>query len=354
MKELWSKRCRGLTPYIPGEQVEGEKVIRLNTNENPYPPSPMALKAIREAMENVRLYPDPECVELRKAIAQSLGVRAEQVFVGNGSDEVLALAFHAFFDPEEPIRFADVTYTFYPIYADFHGLSYERIPVDENFAVPVEPFLQPGGGIVLANPNAPTGREMDFCDLRAIIEANPNRVVIVDEAYIDFAARSAVELVDTHPNLLVIRTFSKSRALAGLRVGYAIGDAGLIAALSTSKNSFNSYPVDRLAQAGALGAIRDTDYFQTTIAKILNTRAKAIRDVRALGFTVFDSSTNFLFVTHERIPGKELQAGLRERGILVRRWDEPRIYDYLRITVGTPEDMEALCLALKEILAEKL
>ncbi len=352
MKELWSKRCRELTPYVPGEQVKGRRTIRLNTNENPYPPSPLVLKSIKAAMEDLRLYPDPECADLRKAIGQALDVKAEQVFVGNGSDEVLALSFQAFFDPDQPIRFADITYTFYPIFADFHGLSYRRIPLDENFSLPIEPFLEPGGGIVLANPNAPTGREMDFCDLRSIIEANKDSVVIVDEAYIDFATRSAVELINSYPNLLVVRTFSKSRSLAGLRVGYAVGNAELIAGLNTVKNSFNSYPVDRLAQAGALGAIRDEDYFRATTAKIINTRSQAINNMRALGFSVCDSATNFLFVTHEKVSAKTLQDGLRERDILVRRWDEPRISNYLRITVGTKEEMEKLYQALGEIIRE--
>lgn len=353
MKELWSKRCRSLTPYTPGEQPKGRTFIKLNTNENPYPPSPMALQAIKEAAgETLRLYPDPECTDLREAIGQSLGVRAEQVFVGNGSDEVLSLAFQAFFDPERPIRFADITYSFYPVFADYYGLTYREIPLDENFALPVEPFLEPGGGVVVANPNAPTGRELDFCDLKAIVEANRDSVVVVDEAYVDFGARSAVELVDTYPNLLVVRTLSKGRSLAGLRVGYAVGNEDLIAALNSVKDSFNSYPVDRLAQAGALGAVRDENYFRATRDKIVNTRACAANELKALGFTVCDSSANFLFVSHERVAAKTLLDGLRERGILVRWWNKPRISNYLRITVGTDREMKALCAAMKEILAE--
>ncbi|MEA4955636.1 MAG: histidinol-phosphate transaminase [Pseudoflavonifractor sp.] len=355
MNELWSRRCRDLIPYVPGEQPKGQTFIKLNTNENPYPPSPMAIKAIKEAMgENLRLYPDPECTELRDAIAMALDVKAEQIFVGNGSDEVLSLAFQAFFDSEKPIRFADVTYSFYPVFADFYGLTYREIPLDENFGLPLEPFLEPGGGVVLANPNAPTGRELDFCDLRSIVEANPNSVVVVDEAYVDFGARSAVELVSRYPNLLVVRTFSKGRSLAGLRVGYAVGNRELIAALNSVKNSFNSYPVDRLAQAGALGAIRDMDYFRATTTKIINTRARATCHLRKMGFHVCDSSANFLFVSHESISAKMLLDGLRQRGILVRWWDKPRIRNYLRITVGTDEDMKALCSSLKEILAEQV
>jgi histidinol-phosphate aminotransferase len=354
MKELWSKRCRALTPYVAGEQPKAGKWIKLNTNENPYPPSPMALRAIKEAMEDLRLYPDPTCTKVREAVGQSLGVKPEQVFVGNGSDEVLALAFQAFFDPEEPIRFADITYSFYPVFADFYGLSYVEIPLDENFGLHVDSFLQPGGGIVIANPNAPTSREVDFCDLRAIVQANAHRVVIVDEAYIDFGTRSAVELVDRYPNLLVVRTLSKGRSLAGLRVGYAVGNEDLIAALNTVKDSFNSYPVDRLAQAGAVGAIQDGDYFRATSNKILNTRGQAANTLRAMGFQICDSASNFLFVTHEKVPAKVLLDGLRERHILVRWWDKPRISNYLRITIGTEEDMKALYQALKEIISENI
>ncbi|BDF67361.1 histidinol-phosphate aminotransferase [Oscillospiraceae bacterium] len=354
MKELWSQRCRGLIPYTPGEQPKGRKLIKLNTNENPYPPSPQALRAIKEAAgEGLRLYPDPECTELREGIALALDVKPEQIFVGNGSDEVLSLAFQAFFDPDKPIRFADITYSFYPVFADFYGLSYREIPLDEHFSLPLAPFLEPGGGVVLANPNAPTGRELDLCDIRSIVAANENSVVVVDEAYVDFGSRSAVELVSLFPNLLVVRTFSKGRSLAGLRVGYAVGDKDLIAGLNAVKNSFNSYPVDRLAQAGALGAIRDQDYFRATTTKIISTRACASGHLRSMGFTVCDSAANFLFVTHETVPAKVLLEGLRQRGILVRWWDKPRISNYLRITVGTDEDMQALCQALREIIAEQ-
>lgn len=354
MKELWSKRCEKLTPYVPGEQPQGRRFIKLNTNENPYPPSHMVLRAIQEAANDLRLYPNPSCESLREAIAQDQGIKAGQIFVGNGSDEVLSLAFAAFFDPERPIRFADVTYSFYPVFADFYGLTYKEIPLDENFAMPIKPFLEPCGGVVIANPNAPTGREMEFCDLRTIIEADPGRVVIVDEAYVDFGARSAVELIDRCPNLLVVRTFSKSCSLAGLRVGYAMGNENLIAALNTVKDSFNSYPVDRLAQAGAVGAIRDREYFRATISKINATRSHTSNELRKMGFTVCDSLANFLFASHEKVPGKVLADGLRDRGILVRWWDRPRIRDHLRITIGTEEDMKALCAAMREVIAEKL
>jgi len=355
MKELWSQRCRGLIPYTPGEQPKGRKLIKLNTNENPYPPSPQALRAIKEAAgEGLRLYPDPECTELREGIALALDVKPEQIFVGNGSDEVLSLAFQAFFDPDKPIRFADITYSFYPVFADFYGLSYREIPLDEHFSLPLAPFLEPGGGVVLANPNAPTGRELDLCDIRSIVAANENSVVVVDEAYVDFGSRSAVELVSLFPNLLVVRTFSKGRSLAGLRVGYAVGDKDLIAGLNAVKNSFNSYPVDRLAQAGALGAIRDQDYFRATATKIISTRACTSGHLRSMGFTVCDSAANFLFVTHETVPAKVLLEGLRQRGILVRWWDKPRISNYLRITVGTPQENDEVLAAFAALVKEEM
>lgn len=353
MKELWSARCRGLVPYVPGEQPQGRTFIKLNTNESPFPPSPMALQAIREAAEDLRLYPEPTCAAVREAVGQDLGVRPSQVFVGNGSDEVLSLAFGAFFDPDRPIRFADVTYSFYPVFASYYGIPYEEVPLDANFSIPVKPFLEPCGGVVIANPNAPTGREMEFCDLRAVIAAQPDRVVIIDEAYVDFGARSVVELVDEYPNLLVVQTLSKSRSLAGLRVGFAVGNENLIAALNTMKDSFNSYPVDRLAQAGAVGAIRDKEYFRAAISKLGMTRSQTTNALRAMGFTVCDSSANFVFTSYPGVAGKTLLDGLRERGILVRWWDKPRIRDWLRITIGTEEDMKTLVGALREILAEK-
>lgn len=251
MKEFWSSRIRGLTPYTPGEQPRERKFIKLNTNENPYPPSPMALSAIRAAAdEPLRLYPDPDCTQLREVMAATCGLKPSQVFVGNGSDEVLALCFQAFFDPDRILLFPDVTYSFYPVFAALYGLQYRQVPLDEGFGVPVESFLAPNGGVVLANPNAPTGRALSLCAIRRILEGNPGAVVLVDEAYVDFGAESAVELIDRYPNLVVVQTLSKSRSLAGLRVGFALAQENLIAALNCVKNSFNSYPLDRLALAG--------------------------------------------------------------------------------------------------------
>ena len=351
MKELWSRRARALTPYTPGEQPRDRQFIKLNTNENPYPPSPKALEAIRAAAgEGLRLYPDPEATSLRETLAASYGLKPEQVFVGNGSDEVLAFCFQAFFDPERPILFPDVTYGFYPVFAALFGLPYRQVPLDENFALPLEQFMGGNGGVVIANPNAPTGRDISLGDVRALAAGNPEAVVLVDEAYVDFGAQSAVPLVGEYPNLVVVQTMSKSRSLAGLRVGYALGDEDLIAALNCLKNSLNSYTLDRLALAGAAGALRDPEYLRTVTMEIASTRDRTADRLRRMGFQVTDSAANFLFATHPEASAKALLDGLREKGILVRWWDDPRIRDYLRITVGTDEEMDALCQALSELL----
>ena len=351
MKEFWSKRARDLVPYTPGEQPRQRNWIKLNTNENPYPPSQKALAAIRAAAgETLRLYPDPECTSLREALAATFDLKPAQVFVGNGSDEVLALCFQAFFDPERTILFPDVTYSFYPVFADLYGLSYREVPLDERFGLPLESFVGDNGGVVIANPNAPTGRAVSLCDIRTLLEGNPESVVIVDEAYVDFGAQSAVPLIDSYPNLVVVQTMSKSRALAGLRVGFALGNENLIAALNSVKNSFNSYTLDRLALAGAEGALRDGDYLRAITMKISSTRDWVADRLKRMGFEVSDSAANFLFISHPDIPAKVLLDGLRERGILVRWWDKPRISNYLRITVGTDQEMEALCQALTQMI----
>ena len=351
MKEYWSKRARDLVPYTPGEQPRQRNWIKLNTNENPYPPSQKALAAIRAAAgETLRLYPDPECTSLREALAATFDLKPAQVFVGNGSDEVLALCFQAFFDPERTILFPDVTYSFYPVFAGLYGLSYREVPLDERFGLPLESFVGDNGGVVIANPNAPTGRAVSLCDIRMLLEGNPESVVIVDEAYVDFGAQSAVPLIDSYPNLVVVQTMSKSRALAGLRVGFALGNENLIAALNSVKNSFNSYTLDRLALAGAEGALRDGDYLRAITMKISSTRDWAADRLKRMGFEVSDSAANFLFISHPDIPAKVLLDGLRERGILVRWWDKPRISNYLRITVGTDQEMEALCQALTQMI----
>ena len=355
MREFWSQRARGLTPYVPGEQPRGERLIKLNTNESPYPPAPAALEAIRAAADgDLRLYPDPECTALREALAQTYGLKKEQVFAGNGSDEVLALCFQAFFDPGREILFADVTYSFYPVFAQLYGLNYREVPLNDDFTLPLEPFLGGSGGIVVANPNAPTGLPLPLDQIRALLEGSPQAVVVVDEAYVDFGARSASELVGQYPNLVVTQTMSKSRALAGLRVGYALADENLIAALQCVKNSFNSYPLDRLAQAGALGALSQPEYLRQTAEKVAATRRRTAERLRDMGFQVGDSAANFLFVTHPAVEAKALLDGLRARGILVRWWDRPRISSYLRISIGTDEEMDTLCAAIKELCSHEI
>ncbi len=348
MKEFWSARIRDAVPYIPGEQPRDRKFIKLNTNENPYPPSPKALQAMAEALNaDLRLYPDPECTQLRAAAAQCWGVKPEQVFCGNGSDEILAFCFQAFFDPEREVVFPKITYSFYPVYTDYFGLNRREVPMNPDFSNPVELLCGNNGGVVLANPNAPTGIALELDVVEKLLQANPNVVVLVDEAYVDFGARSAVELIERYPNLIVAHTLSKSRSLAGLRVGFAMGQENLINALRCVRDSINSYTVDRVAQAGAAAALLDRTYFDETRKKVMDTRAWTANELQRLGFEVCPSQTNFLFVRHPEHPGRDVFAYLRQEGILVRRWDIPEIVDWLRISIGTEEEMRTMIAALE-------
>ena len=350
MKEFWSKRIREMTPYVPGEQPRDRIFIKLNTNECPYPPSPRALEAIRAAAgDGLRLYPDPECLELRQTIARRYRVSQNQVFVGNGSDEILAFAFQAFFDPEREIVFPRVSYSFYPVYAQYFGLNCRRVEMNPDFSVPVDALCGDNGGVVLANPNAPTGMALTLDEVERLVQSNPQAVVIVDEAYVDFGADSAVPLIQSYPNLLVVQTASKSRALAGLRVGWAMGNSNLINALRCVRDCFNSYTVDRVAAAGLKAAMEDEGYFQSIRGRVMAARDKTARRLSDLGFTVLPSRANFLFVTYPGLSGAALQDGLREKGILVRRWDDPVIAEWLRITVGTDQEMDVLLRALSEL-----
>lgn len=350
MKEFWSRRIVDAVPYVPGEQPKGRTFVKLNTNECPYPPSPKALEAItRAANETLRLYPDPECLELRQAIARREGLSANQVFCGNGSDEVLAFAFQAFFDPDKEIVFPQITYSFYPVYTSYFGLTCRRVPMNSDFSAPVEELMGKNGGVVLCNPNAPTGIGVPRDVVERLLNANPDVVVIVDEAYVDFGGESSVGLIDRYPNLLVIQTASKSRALAGLRVGWAMGNENLIQALCCVRDSINSYPVDRLAQAGAAAAIQDEDYFEQTCRKVMATRERTAQRLREMGYTVLPSQANFLFVSHPDKPGKALLDGLRQRGVLVRWWSDPMIESWLRISIGTDQEMGTLLSALQEL-----
>lgn len=350
MNRYWSKRIQDIVPYTPGEQPKDQRFIKLNTNECPYPPSPKAVEAIREAAgDSLRLYPDPECVDLRAAIARREGLDISQVFCGNGSDEILAFAFQAFFDPEREVVFPKITYSFYPVYTSFFGLKRREVPMEPDFSSPIDLLCGNNGGVVLANPNAPTGLAVGLDTVEKLLAANPDVVVIVDEAYVDFGADSAAGLIGRYPNLLVVQTTSKSRALAGLRVGWAMGDAGLIDGLRCVRDSINSYTVDRLAQAGAAAAIRDEDYFQSIRRRVMDTREWTERTLKEKGFTVLPSQANFLFVSHPDHTGKELLDGLRRRGVLVRWWPIPEIENWLRISIGTQEEMAALSAALEEL-----
>ena len=353
MSQYWSAVVHGLTPYVPGEQPKLANLVKLNTNENPYGPSPRVLDAVRaEAADTLRLYPDPNSDRLRAAIAAFHGVRAEQVFVGNGSDEVLGHAFMALLKHEQPILFPDITYSFYPVYCGLYEIDFRQIPLTEAFEIKVDDYLTPNGGVIFPNPNAPTGRLLALGEVERLLAGNPESVIVIDEAYIDFGGESAVGLVARYPQLLVTRTLSKSHALAGLRVGYAIGQPHLIEALTRVKDSFNSYPLDRFAQAGALASVEDHAYFETLCAKVVDSRGRLVAAMAEMGFDVLPSAANFIFARHPHHDGAELAAALRERGIIVRHFKSPaRIAPFLRITVGTDAQCNALIDALKAIVA---
>ena len=354
MSRFWSQAVHGLTPYVPGEQPRIAGLIKLNTNECPYAPSLRVLQAIRDAAgEELRLYPDPEATQLREAIAAHHGLQPEQVFVGNGSDEVLAHAFMALFRQELPLLMPDIRYSFYPVYAQLYGIRTRSVPLDEQLRLRVGDYLEaaPNGGIVLANPNAPTGIALPLQDIESLLQGNPDSAVLIDEAYVDFGAQSAAELIDRHPQLLVVRTLSKARALAGLRVGYALGQAELIEGLVRVKDSFNSYPLDRLALAGAVAAMHDDTWFAHTRSRIVASRELLSGHLRELGFEVLPSAANFVFARHTRHDAAELAVQLREQRILVRHFRRPeRIAQFLRISIGTEAQCEALVNALRGIV----
>lgn len=352
MSRFWSTTVRALQPYVPGEQPKLPNLVKLNTNENPYGPSPRALAALRgEIGDKLRLYPDPESTQLREAVAAFFGdIEPSQVFVGNGSDEVLAHAFLALLKHELPILFPDITYSFYPVYCRLYDVAYQTVPLDDRFALRVADYARPNGGIIFPNPNAPTGRALRLKEIEALLKANADSVVIVDEAYIDFGGESAVPLVNRYANLLVVQTLSKSRSLAGLRVGFAIGHADLIDALQRVKNSFNSYPLDRLASVGATAAIEDREWFERTRQAVIHTRTALTNELQALGYEVLPSAANFIFARHPRHDAEKSALALRQRGIIVRHFKLPRIEQFLRITVGTDEQCAALVAALREIV----
>jgi histidinol-phosphate aminotransferase len=352
MNRYWSDTVRQLSPYVPGEQPKIDNLVKLNTNENPYPPAPGVLAAIRrEAGDGLRRYPDPNAEVLKAAIADNFGLTSQQVFVGNGSDEVLAHAFFGLLKQQAPIRFPDITYSFYPVYCRLYDIAYETVPLDAHYAIDLAGFNGRCGGVILPNPNAPTGRALPRAAIETMLRAQPDVVVIVDEAYVDFGTESAVGLIARYPNLLVTQTLSKSRSLAGLRVGYALGDAGLIEGLERVKNSFNSYPLDRLAIAGAVAAFEDRDYFERTRLQIIASRDRLAAALGTLDFEVLPSGANFVFARHATRDAATLQQGLRERRIIVRHFAQPRIDQFLRITVGTDAECDILLAALRDLTA---
>ncbi|PNK60256.1 histidinol-phosphate transaminase [Psychrobacter sp. FDAARGOS_221] len=356
---LWSNKARNLNPYVPGEQPKHDNLCKLNTNENPFPPSAKVAEAISAALADqaqaLRLYPAPESDDLRQALANAYQLDINQVFVGNGSDEVLALVFASFFMKERPLLAPDISYSFYPVYADTFGVELVNIPLREDFSIETNDYRQPCSGIIIANPNAPTGIILSLDAISKLANEHPNAVIVIDEAYIDFAkpesgeAVSAVSLINEHDNLLVTQTFSKSRSLAGLRVGMAFGNPSLIEALTRMKNSFNSYPLDRLAQAGALASVQDTAYFKQVCEQVIELREQLIEQLTSLGFDVLPSQANFVFARPAQGNASEVAQQLREQGIIVRYFSQPRIDEYLRITVGTAEQNQRLITALTEL-----
>ncbi len=348
----WSPLVQRLTPYLPGEQPKLNNLVKLNTNENPYGPSPRVLEAIQaELSDALRLYPDPNADRLKQAIADYYGMTPAQIFVGNGSDEVLAHAFHGLFQHPAPLLFPDISYSFYPVYCGLYGIDFVTVPLADDFTLRVQDYAQSNGGIIFPNPNAPTGRLLPLTDIEWLLQRNRDSAVVIDEAYIDFGGETAITLVDRYPNLLVTQTLSKARSLAGLRVGFAVGHPELIEALERIKNSFNSYPLDRLAIAGAVAAFADRTHFENTRQAIIASRDHLSATLREMGFEVLPSTANFIFARHLHRDAAELAAALRERSIIVRHFRQPRIDQFLRITVGDPTQNTALIAALDQILA---
>ncbi|AHI29110.1 histidinol-phosphate transaminase [Marinobacter similis] len=350
MSKFWSPLVNDLVPYVPGEQPKMANLVKLNTNENPFGPSPKVVEAIKaELNDNLRLYPDPEGESLRQTIANYHSLKPEQIFLGNGSDEVLAHIFYGLFQHGEPILFPDITYSFYPVYCGLYDIEGIKVPLTDSFEINPEDYKQANGGVIFPNPNAPTGRYLGLEHVEEILRANPDRVVVVDEAYIDFGGESAITLVDDYPNLLVSQTLSKARSLAGLRVGFAVGNPDLIEALNRVKNSFNSYPLDRLALAGAQAAYEDEAWFQKCCDGVISERERLTKALAELDFEVLPSKANFVLARHKAKSGESLAQGLREQGIIVRHFNKPRIEQFLRITIGTPEQNDALIKGLKSL-----
>ncbi|NMM65576.1 histidinol-phosphate transaminase [Clostridium sp. P21] len=353
MSKYWSEITKSIEPYVCGEQPKDKKYIKLNTNESPYPPSPKVLEAIKNAANgDLRLYPDPDCDELRSTIAEYYNLNKDEIFIGNGSDEVLAFSFLTFFNTNETIVFPDISYSFYPVYAGLYNLKYRLAKLQEDFSIPISEFIGKNGGVVIPNPNAPTGRYLDVDSIKKILNCNSNKVVIIDEAYIDFGGDSVVELIKDYDNLLVIQTLSKSRSLAGIRVGFAMGNKELIQGLNRVKNSFNSYTIDRVAASAAMAAIKDEDYFKQCVEKIIKTRERIVKKLNSLGFNVIPSEANFIFITHKNYAANDLFIKLREKSVLVRYFNKEKINNYLRVSIGSDEEMDFFIEKFQEIIDE--
>lgn len=365
MSQFWSKIVHTLTPYVPGEQPRVTNLIKLNTNECPYPPSPQVLSRIQSVVNaDLRLYPDPNSTELKQTLANyfsnqlaeqasqqnGVSLSVENIFVGNGSDEILAHTFQGLLKHDKPLLFPDISYSFYPVYCGLYQIEAKKIPLAENFSINIDDYSVANGGIIIPNPNAPTGIALSLSEIESLLQRNPNSVVVIDEAYVDFGAESAVSLINQYPNLLVIQTLSKSRALAGIRVGFAIGDAKLIEALVRVKDSFNSYPIDRLALAGATAAIEDDEYFRSTCDKVMATRDRLTSALEALDFFVLPSSANFIFCSHKTLDAVSIAAKLRDNNIIVRHFKQDRIDNFLRISIGTDDEIDALITVVKGLV----
>ncbi|MBP7652253.1 histidinol-phosphate transaminase [Candidatus Dependentiae bacterium] len=349
--KYWSELTKKINPYTPGEQPQDKKYVKLNTNENPYPPSPKVFEAVKKVSESsLKLYPDPDSNILKQAIASYYKIDKSFIFTGNGSDEVLAFCYPAFFNYDKPVLFPDITYSFLPVFASLFNIKIETISLTDDFSINISDYKRPNTGIIIPNPNAPTGRYLELDLIREILKFNQNSIVIIDEAYIDFGGESAIKLVESYPNLLVVQTLSKSKSLAGLRLGFAVGQPELIEAMNRIKSSFNSYTIDRLCSAGAAAAFEDAEYYNQISLKIINTREDAVKELSKLGFYIIPSKSNFLFVKHSVFNAEKLYILLKQNGVLVRYFKKPRIDNYLRITIGTKEEMEVLYRTIKTII----
>ena len=350
MSRFFSQKHKNLKAYTPGEQPRDMQYIKLNTNESPYPPSPSVLQAVTDEVGKLGLYSDPECTALVAEAAKVFGIKPTQILMTNGSDEILNFAFMAFGDESHPFVFPDITYGFYPVFAELNGIPYEKIPLKEDFSIDVNDYIGIGKNIVIANPNAPTGLILSLSDIQKIAESNPDNVVVIDEAYVDFGGESAVQLIDRYENLLVTQTFSKSRSIAGARLGFGIASESLIADLCTMKYSTNPYNVNRMTMAAGTAALRENDYYMENCRKIIETREYTKKELEKLGFFVTDSKANFLFAKNDAIDGETLYLELKKRGVLVRHFSTEKIKDYNRITIGTPEQMTALIQCIQSVL----